>query len=82
MAILSELREIFPQARYVFMYEETFREHRELCVDEPKSVKYIPERLTRKESGKNLRLEQERIGMSFAMRKLREVFRWSRVRIC
>ena len=87
-AILSELRAAFPEACSILMDEETFREHRKLCVKEPKPVKYIPERLTREESalfeqlraanGENLRLEQERICMSFALKKLREVYLSSR----
>ena len=81
-AILSELRSSFPRARSVLMDAETLAAHRALCVDEPVPAKYIPERLTSEEravfesllvhDGRALRLEQERVGMSFAMGKLRQ----------
>ena len=78
--ILSELRNVLPKARSLLMDAETFGEYRDLCVEEPSPFRYIPERLTddetslfiqlHAENGKNLRLEQERVGMTFAVRKL------------
>ena len=78
--ILSELRNVLPKARSLLMDAETFEAYRDLCVGEPSPFRYIPERLTddetslfiqlHAENGKNLRLEQERVGMTFAVRKL------------
>lgn len=83
--ILSELRNVLPTTRSLLMDAETFGEYRDLCVEEPSPFKYIPDRLTDDETslfirlhaadGKNLRLEQERVGMTFAVRKLSYVLR-------
>ncbi len=77
-AILSELRANCPHARSLLMDESTLAAYRAMCVEEPQPAKYLPERLTPEEArlfknlhtpnGKNLRLEQERIGIG-AVRK-------------
>ena len=81
-AILSELRARWPHTRSLLMDEATLAAHRALCVEEPQPAKYLPEHLTPQErrlfanlhtaDGKNLRLEQERIGMEWVKKALKE----------
>ncbi|MDO5116823.1 MAG: DUF2220 family protein [Synergistaceae bacterium] len=78
-AILSELRAHYPQARSFLMDEATLLAHRDLCVEEPKPAKQPPENLTEEEKklfmllrGKNLRLEQERIGIEWVREALKK----------
>lgn len=82
-AILSGLRCSFPKVHSLLMDDETFDEYSNMCVEEPKPVKFLPERLTSDEvalfrrlhttDGKNLRLEQERISMEPATHILQRV---------
>lgn len=70
-AILSRLREAFPQVESMLMDSATLETNRDLCVTETSSVKEIPACLTDNEratfnalfsaDGVTLRLEQERI---------------------
>ncbi len=74
-AILSRLRQYFPQARSLLMDQATLNQHIDLCTEEPQEKRFLGElaQLTPEEQqlfnnlknnvyGDRLRLEQERIG--------------------
>lgn len=75
-AILSQLRSLLPRARSLLMDRNTLLAHREQWVREPSPIRSTPERLTAGETelfaqlcgndlGRNVRLEQERIGFLY-----------------
>ncbi|WP_299729340.1 DUF3322 domain-containing protein [uncultured Endozoicomonas sp.] len=82
-AILSRLRQHFPETRALLMDQSTLLQHQHLCVEEPEDKRFLGElaHLTSDEQqlfaelksnlhGKNLRLEQERIGFGWLMEAL------------
>lgn len=85
LAILNRARAHLPEVQSVLMDEATLLEHRNLCVDEsiPSTATALPflnaterdfyQGLLDHRWGQNLRLEQERIGWDYAMRRLRIV---------
>ena len=78
LAILSDLRGIYPQTQSVLMDQETFLQYRHLAVKELSQVKRRPEALNANESelfdlllSTNGRLEQERIPIDIINNALR-----------
>ena len=76
-SILSQLRGRFGQTRSLLMDQRTLDTHLALCVEEPENKRFLSslanltdseqmlfDSLRHNKSGKNLRLEQERIGFS------------------
>jgi len=79
-AILSRLRQHFPQVRSLMMDEQTLRHHPHLCTQEPQDKRFtgdlayltpderqLFDHLKANELGQNLRLEQERIGYGWLL---------------
>ncbi|USE38638.1 DUF3322 domain-containing protein [Endozoicomonas sp. SCSIO W0465] len=79
-AILSRLRHHFPRARSLLMDETTLTRHLDLCTEEPENKRFTGElahltpteqqlfsALKNNRHGKNLRLEQERIGYGWLL---------------
>ena len=87
-AILNQFRSVFPSAESILMDRNTLTLHRELWVEEPSPTSAYLDRLNNDETelyrdlytntlGTRVRLEQERIGFSMIMDRMKHLFEHS-----